>query len=169
MATTSGYRLYVPSRATMAVIESLELGPAPDLGHLIGAVEKKYGKKLLFEEVADDDVLGAGVTGTWTSTPTHGVIRYRAGIKSWVRHIVLHELSHILLGHRAKPGFGVESAGLISHVGGRRGVGWMLCRQIDIPLTESELAAENLAFGLAQVLRGPSAPSTNEAEKVFGL
>lgn len=162
-------RIYVQSPATTAIIESLDLGFAPDLSDLIRAVESMYGKELLFEEAVEEDALGKGVTGTWTSTPTHGVIRYRSGVKSWVMHVVLHELSHILLGHRGLPGLGLESAGLIHRVGGRRGVGWMLCRQIDVPLTESELAAENLAFGLAQVLRASSSPTANKAEKVFGL
>lgn len=155
------------SSLTMEVLKSLDLPQYPNLSHLVAAVEGKYGKPLVFEEVSPE-TLGEGVTGHWIDTPTHGIVRYLPGVKSWSRHVVLHELSHILLGHKGKPFDGMLSAGFFSGVGKRRGVSWM-CRAVDVPLDEAEAAAENLAFGLAQILQSAPKKSISKAERVFGL
>jgi hypothetical protein len=155
------------SKLTVDVIESLRLPEYPDLGDLVDAVEKKYGKSLLFEE-ATADTLGQGVTGHWIDTPSHGIVRYLRGAKAWSVHIVLHELSHILLGHRGKALDGMIAGSFFSGIGKRRGVSWM-CRAIDAPLDEAEAAAENLAFGLAQVLHSSRVKEATKAERMFGL
>ncbi len=90
------------SKLTVDVIEALNLPPYPALSDLVVAVEKKYGKNLVFEEGSVDS-LGEGVTGHWIDTPGHGIVRYLRGAKAWSVHVVLHELSHILLGHKGKP------------------------------------------------------------------
>jgi hypothetical protein len=40
---------------------------------------------------------------------------------------------------------------------------------VDVPLDEAEAAAENLAFGLAQVLHAAPEKEATKAERVFGL
>jgi hypothetical protein len=155
------------SSLTTDVIESLDLPPNPTLGHLVAAVERKYGKPLVFEE-SSPEILGEGVTGQWIDLPGHGIVRYLPGIKTWSRHVVLHELSHILLDHKGKPFDGLVSAGFFLGIGKRRGVSWM-CRAVDVPLDEAEEAAENLAFGLAQILHTAPVKTVSKAERVFGL
>jgi hypothetical protein len=155
------------SSSTMEVIESLNLPPYPNLGHLVAAVEEKYGKPLVFEE-GSPETLGEGVTGHWIDMTGHGIVRYLPGVKAWSRHVVLHELSHILLGHKGKPFDGLISGGFFSGIGKRRGVSWM-CRAVDVPLDEAEAAAENLAFGLAQILHAEPKKTISKAERVFGL
>ncbi|WP_211880058.1 hypothetical protein [Pseudarthrobacter albicanus] len=155
------------SKLTVDVIESLNLPPYPDLSDLVAGVEKRYGKSLVFEEGTVDS-LGEGVTGHWIDTPTHGIVRYLHGAKAWSVHVVLHELSHILLGHKGKPLDGLIAGSFFSSIGKRHGVSWM-CRAVDVPLDEAEAAAENLAFGLAQVLHATPAKEATKAERVFGL
>lgn len=155
------------SKLTADVIETLNLPPYPDLGDLVAAVEGKYGKSLLFEEGSLES-LGEGVTGHWIDTPSHGIVRYLPGAKAWSVHVVLHELSHILLGHKGKPLDGLIAGSFFSRIGKRHGVSWM-CRAVDLPLDEAEAAAENLAFGLAQVLHAAPEKEATKAERVFGL
>jgi hypothetical protein len=155
------------SKLTTDVIATLDLPAYPDLGHLVAAVEKKYGKSLVFEEGTVDS-LGDGVTGQWIDTPHHGIVRYLRGARAWSAHVVLHELSHILLGHKGKPLDGLIAGSFFSSIGKRHGVSWM-CRAVDIPLDEAEAAAENLAFGLAQVLHAAPEKEATKAERVFGL
>jgi hypothetical protein len=156
-------------QATMTadVIENLNLPLYPDLGDLVNAVEAKYGKHLVFEEGTVES-LGDGVTGQWIDTPSHGIVRYLKGATSWSVHVVLHELSHILLGHKGKPLDGLIAGSFFSGIGKRNGVSWM-CRAVDVPLDEAEAAAENLAFGLARILHATPARETTKAERVFGL
>lgn len=155
------------SKLTVDVIESLNLPSYPSLGDLVTAVQEKYGKSLVFEEGSVDS-LGEGVTGQWIDTATHGIVRYLKGANSWSIHVVLHELSHILLGHKGKPLDGMIGGSFFSGVGKRNGVSWM-CRAVDVPLDEAEAAAENLAFGLAQVLHTAPEKEATNAERVFGL
>jgi hypothetical protein len=155
------------SELTVGVIESLALSEYPVLSDLVAAVERKYGKQLIFQEVGEE-TLGDGVTGHWIDLPAHGVVRYLSGVKSWSLHVVLHELSHILLGHKGKPFDGLVAGGFFTGVGKRHGVSWM-CRAVDVPLDEAEAAAENLAFGLAQVLHATPEKTVSKAERVFGL
>lgn len=152
---------------TADVIETLHLPAYPDLGDVVTAVEEKYGKRLVFEECTLDS-LGEGVTGQWIDTPTHGLVRYRRGAKAWSVHVVLHELSHILLGHKGKPLDGLIAGAFFSGVGKRNGVSWM-CRAVDVPLDEAEAAAENLAYGLARALHATPEKGSTKAERVFGL
>lgn len=162
-----GARPIEPSKLTIDVIESLNLPVYPDLGAVVGAVEKKYGKSLIFEEGTVSS-LGEGVTGQWIDTPSHGIVRYLQGAKAWSVHVVLHELSHILLGHKGKPLDGLIAGSFFSSIGKRHGVSWM-CRAVDVPLDEAEAAAENLAFGLAQILHAAPRKEATKAESVFGL
>lgn len=155
------------SKLTAEVIETLNLPLYPDLGDLVAAVEGKYGKSLLFEEGSLES-LGEGVTGHWIDTPSHGIVRYLRGARAWSVHVVLHELSHILLGHKGKPLDGLIAGSFFSRIGKRHGVSWM-CRAVDLPLDEAEAAAENLAFGLAQVLHAAPEKEATKAERVFGL
>lgn len=155
------------SQLTADVIETLNLPAYPDLGDLVKAVEKKYGKRLVFEEGTVDS-LGEGVTGQWIDTASHGIVSYLRGAKAWSVHIVLHELSHILLGHKGKPLDGLIGGSFFTGIGKRNGVSWM-CRAVDVPLDEAEAAAENLAFGLARVLHAMPAKESTKAERVFGL
>jgi hypothetical protein len=155
------------STLTADVIDTLNLPAYPDLGDLVTAVEEKYGKRLVFEEGTVDS-LGEGVTGQWIDTPSHGIVRYLRGAKAWSVHVVLHELSHILLGHKGKPLDGLIAGSFFSGIGRRNGVGWM-CRAVDVPLDEAEAAAENLAFGLARVLHATPVKEATKAERVFGL
>ncbi|MDE8670687.1 hypothetical protein PY310_19100 [Pseudarthrobacter sp. H3Y2-7] len=155
------------SRLTFDVIETLNLPAYPHLGDLVVAVEKKYGKSLLFEEGTVES-LGEGVTGQWIDTPHHGIIRYLRGARAWSAHIVLHELSHILLGHKGRPLDGLIAGSFFSGIGKRHGVSWM-CRAVDVPLDDAEAAAENLAFGLAQALHASPEKEATQAERVFGL
>lgn len=155
------------SKLTAEVIETLNLPLYPDLGDLVAAVEGKYGKSLFFEEGSLES-LGEGVTGHWIDTPSHGIVRYLRGARAWSVHVVLHELSHILLGHKGKPLDGLIAGSFFSGIGKRHGVSWM-CRAVDLPLDEAEAAAENLAFGLAQVLHAAPEKEATKAERVFGL
>ena len=90
------------TKLTADTVESLNLPAYPTLSDLVGSVEEKYGKTLIFEEGTVSS-LGEGVTGQWIDTPSHGIVRYLRGAKAWSIHVVLHELSHILLGHKGKP------------------------------------------------------------------
>ena len=155
------------STLTADIIETLNLPAYPDLGDLVRAVEETYGKRLVFEEGTVDS-LGEGVTGQWIDTPSHGIVRYLQGAKAWSVHVVLHELSHILLGHKGKPLDGLISGSFFSGIGKRNGVSWM-CRAVDVPLDEAEAAAENLAFGLARILHATPVKEATKAERVFGL
>ncbi|MGO4490487.1 hypothetical protein AB4Y86_00135 [Arthrobacter sp. 2YAF22_2] len=155
------------STLTADVIETLNLPKYPKLDDLVNAVETKYGKRLVFEE-GTVDTLGEGVTGQWIDTSTHGIVRYLRGPQVWIMHVVLHELSHILLGHKGKPLDGLIAGSFFSGIGKRNGVSWM-CRAVDVPLDEAEAAAENLAFGLARVLHATPVKEKTKAERVFGL
>lgn len=152
---------------TAEVIKSLNLPTYPSLNDLVISVEKKYGKTLVFEEGTPNS-LGEGVTGHWIDTPTHGIVRYLRGAAAWSVHVVLHELSHILLGHKGKPLDGLLAGSFFSSIGKRQGVSWM-CRSVDVPLDEAEVAAENLAFGLAEMLHARPEREATKAERVFGL
>lgn len=152
---------------TTEVIESLNLPTYPSLSDLVTSVEKKYGKALVFEEGTVNS-LGEGVTGHWIDTPTHGIVRYLRGATVWSVHVVLHELSHILLGHKGKPLDGLLAGSFFSSIGKRQGISWM-CRSVDAPLSEAEAAAENLAFGLAGMLHASPEKEATKAERVFGL
>ena len=152
---------------TTDVIATLNLPAYPDLSDLVRTVEGKYGKRLVFEEGTVDS-LGEGVTGQWIDTPNQGIVRYLSGPRAWSVHVVLHELSHILLGHQGKPLDGLIAGSFFSGIGKRNGVSWM-CRAVDVPLDEAEAAAENLAFGLARVLHATPAKEATKAERVFGL
>lgn len=155
------------TKLTVDTIKSLNLSAYPALSDLVGAVEEKYGKSLIFEEGTVSS-LGEGVTGQWIDTPSHGIVRYLRGAKAWSVHVVLHELSHILLGHKGKPLDGLIGGSFFSGIGKRHGVSWM-CRAVDVPLDEAEAAAENLAFGLARVLHAAPQKEATKAERVFGL
>ena len=152
---------------TADVIETLNLPAYPDLGDVVYAVEEKYGKRLIFEEGTVES-LGEGVTGQWLDTPGYGIVRYLRGAKACSVHVILHELSHILLGHKGKPLDGLIAGSFFSGIGKRNGVSWM-CRAVDVPLDEAEAAAERLAFGLAQVLHATPMKEATKAERVFGL
>lgn len=155
------------TKLTADTIKSLNLPAYPALSDLVGSVEEKYGKSLIFEEGTVSS-LGEGVTGQWIDTPSHGIVRYLRGAKAWSVHVVLHELSHILLGHKGKPLDGLIAGSFFSGIGKRHGVSWM-CRAVDVPLDEAEAAAENLAFGMAQVLHAAPQKEATKAERVFGL
>lgn len=152
---------------TAEAIKSLNLPTYPSLNDLVISVEKKYGKTLVFEEGTANS-LGEGVTGHWIDTPTYGIVRYLRGAAAWSVHVVLHELSHILLGHKGKPLDGLLAGSFFSSIGKRQGVSWM-CRSVDVPLDEAEVAAENLAFGLAEMLHASPEKEATKAERVFGL
>jgi hypothetical protein len=155
------------SNLTVDVIESLNLPAYPGLHDLVTAVEEMYGKNLVFEEGTAVS-LGEGVTGQWIDTASHGIVRYLRGASSWSLHVVLHELSHILLGHKGKPLDGLIAGSFFSGIGKRHGVSWM-CRAVDVPLDQAEAAAENLAFGLARILHAAPEKAATKAERVFGL
>jgi hypothetical protein len=155
------------TKLTADTVESLNLPAYPTLSDLVGSVEEKYGKTLIFEEGTVSS-LGEGVTGQWIDTPSHGIVRYLRGAKAWTVHVVLHELSHIILGHKGRPLDGLIAGSFFSGIGKRNGVSWM-CRAVDVPLDAAEAAAENLAFGLAQVLHAAPQKEATKAERVFGL
>lgn len=155
------------AKSSQVVVESLNLSSRPTLAELVTAVEGKYGKKIVIEECSPE-ALGPGVTGAWYDTPVLGIIRHIKGLPLWVRHVILHELSHILLGHKGTMTGGFESAGYFTSVGQRRGVSWM-CRSVAGHHSKAEQEAEDLAFSLASVLvQAPSLEKT-QAEKVFGF
>lgn len=160
-------QLLEPTELSLATIELLRLPASPTLPQLITAVERRYGKPLEFEEV-EEAVMRPGITGRWIDLADKGVIQYRQGHRFWSRHVILHEFGHILLGHKGKKADGLESGGFFSKVGGRRGISWM-CRPVDIPLEDTERAAENLAYALGQTLTTLPTAEISDAERVFGL
>jgi hypothetical protein len=159
-------RIFQMTALTVQVVESLNLPDRPTLADVVAAVEAKYGKEILFE-VSDESKLGTGVTGRWLDG-TCGVISYLSGPKSWSLHIVLHELSHILLGHKGAPVKEDPTPSYFSGMlGKRRGIARMICRKVDAPLEGREAEAENLAYGLARLIHAPAKPT--KAEQVLGL
>lgn len=157
----------VSAKPSQEIVASLGLSSRPTLNEVIAAVEGRYGKKIVIEECSPEH-LGPGVTGAWYDTPVLGIIRHLKGIPVWVRHVILHELAHILLGHKGTPASGLVSAGYLTHVGRRRGISWM-CRSVDGHHSEAERAAEDLAYSLANVLVQAPGHEKTQAEKVFGL
>ena len=167
LSETNGVGQLERSEVARAAFATLELPAKPSLLDLITAVERRYGKPLTLRQVPASS-LGKGVTGQWQDTPTHGVIDYTAGSRVWQLHVILHELSHIILDHKSHTSAGFVEAGFFQSVGQRKGVSWMF-RHAGKPSDHVECVAEDLAYVLADALRDSGADQAGPAERIFGL
>lgn len=155
------------SEVALSAFAALQLPPRPHLGDIVAAVEKGYGKPLILQEV-EPSALGPNITGQWTDFLTHGVIEYVLGRRVWQLHVILHELSHIVLDHKSHQSGAMIESGFFQGVGSRKGVSWMF-RQVDAPVNQVECAAEDLAYVFADSLLGTPQGQATLAERIFGL
>ncbi|MFK4637148.1 hypothetical protein ABIA52_000037 [Paenarthrobacter histidinolovorans] len=156
-----------PTNATLRAIASLRLPAAPTFSELVAAVEEQCGKRIRFHE-STKAFLGKGITGCWYARPGVNDIYYLPGDRIWSLHVVLHELSHILLGHKAEKHESLVFGGAVQLVGRRLGL-QRLCRPAKVPLTGREAEAENLAYALARLIYARPQGNPTTAERVFGL
>lgn len=155
------------SEIALAAFATLALPPKPQLSDLVDAVEKRYGKPLILQEVPASS-LGRNVTGQWMNLPTHGLIEYVSGRRIWQLHVILHELGHIVLDHKSHKTDPMVESGFFRGIGARKGVSWMF-RQVDCPVDHVECAAEDLAYVFADALLGSAQSRSTPAERIFGL
>lgn len=155
------------SEVALSAFATLALPPRPQLSDLVSAVEKHYGKALILQEVPASS-LGPNITGQWKDYPSHGVIEYASGRRTWQLHVILHELGHIVLDHRSHKSDTMIESGFFRGVGRRKGVSWMF-RQVDGPQDHVECAAEDLAYVFADALLDSTQGHVTPAERIFGL
>jgi hypothetical protein len=93
--------------------------------------------------------LGTGVTGAWFETDNRSLIFLSVGSSEALRnHTLLHEFSHILLGHR---GCDLQAKHAFESIGRGWSMGRLLKRS-GSP-TQQEISAEALACELARRLK----------------
>ncbi|MGC0332163.1 hypothetical protein RKD23_005153 [Streptomyces sp. SAI-170] len=87
-----------------AILDDLPLDPSqpPTIDALCAAIEERHGRALTLSPLPSAAGATAGLCGLWISLGEADHIFYETSTSAFhQRHIILHEISHLLLDHRA--------------------------------------------------------------------
>ncbi|CAL9437259.1 ImmA/IrrE family metallo-endopeptidase [Streptomyces sp. enrichment culture] len=89
-----------------SILDGLPLDPAQPLtiDALCAAIERQNGRPLTLSPLPQDAGAEAGLCGLWISLGRADHIFYETTTSAFhQRHIILHEIAHLLLGHGTQP------------------------------------------------------------------
>jgi hypothetical protein len=90
------------------LVDSLEIPSPFDLGEFVAAVAKRRGRPIVLREMA---LPRGGMCGLVVSAPAQDLIVYaKHTSRTHQRHIVSHELAHLLLEHGTDPETSVQAS-----------------------------------------------------------
>ncbi|WP_150109933.1 ImmA/IrrE family metallo-endopeptidase [Crystallibacter crystallopoietes] len=155
----------IPHRTPQAVVAQLELTSQISFDVLLRSVEAAHGKPIAVRSVPGSTI--PGLSGLWLETEFKShILVPQDHSELHRRHVICHELGHILLQHEGCDGLAASMPSVFNHVGQRKGIKRMLARSPQ--WNDVEKAAEEVAYLLSRiVLDKPTAP-TSDFEKVFG-
>ena len=146
-----------------AAVAGLQLGNTFTLDDLLTAVRARRNRRLRVVELADLDT-SDGICAVWLVTDTDDIVLHARSDSALHRQqFVLHELSHMILGHCDGDDCAVEEA-LLPNIPPHTRARLLTRQDLD---SETEIAAESLADRLAAGIRG-SVFAESAYSEVFG-
>ena len=132
---------------------------------LLQTVSCAHGKPVTIRDVPRGVL--SGVSGLWVESAKRSLVLVRSGLSELHRmHVVCHEFGHILLRPQGCEGLAASMPSVFNHVGQAQGLQRVLARSPQ--WSDTERAAEEVAYLLSwAVLDKPAVPAS-DFEKVFG-
>ena len=146
-------------------VAMLTLPEQVTLEALLQAVALAHGKPVIIRDVPGHVL--SGISGLWVESAKRSLVLVRGGLSELHRmHVVCHEFGHILLRHQGCEGLAASMPSVFTHVGQVQGLQRVLARSPRWSNTEK--AAEEVAYLLSSAVLDKPAVPASDFEKVFG-